>query len=48
MLQFINNKGKKVMELHDNGELNILNEDLKTSFSKEPLKTTEEQEKENE
>lgn len=29
MLKFFNKKGKKVMEMKDNGELNVLSEDLK-------------------
>ncbi|MEX3713410.1 hypothetical protein ABFV99_13480 [Cytobacillus horneckiae] len=38
MLNFINKKGKKVMELKDDGELNILNEELKKSFKVESIK----------
>lgn len=44
MLKFINKQGNKVMELKDNGELNVLNEELKASFelkNDKELKTKE-------
>ncbi|MES9681720.1 hypothetical protein ABWK22_02145 [Gottfriedia acidiceleris] len=47
MLKFINAQGKKVMEMTDNGEVNILNEDLKKSFSENSLKETKKEEKDN-
>lgn len=43
MLNFINKEGKKVMEMNDDGEVKVLHEKLKKSFSKE----TPEKEKEN-
>lgn len=38
MLKFIDKQGKKVMEMNDNGDVNVLSENLKISFSTEPLK----------
>ncbi|MEK1828891.1 hypothetical protein AAAC51_07020 [Priestia megaterium] len=32
MLNFINKEGKKVMEIHDNGETVVLVEDLKSHY----------------
>lgn len=47
MIKFFNKKGTKVMEMTDNGDVNILSEALKESFSTQaPLKETEEKENE--
>jgi len=35
MIKFVNKEGAKVLELNDNGELNILDNQLKESFNKE-------------
>lgn len=48
MLKFVDKQGNKVMELHDNGEVNILNEKLKKSFSETPEKEKEQEDAENE
>lgn len=49
MLNFIDKKGEKVMEVKDNGETIILNEALKQSFDeKKSLKEKEEEKKEDE
>ncbi|HDR4736904.1 TPA: hypothetical protein QCR36_003955 [Bacillus cereus] len=48
VLKFINNQGKKVMEMTDNGDVTILNEELKKSFSENSLQETKKEEKENE
>lgn len=47
MLKFINSQGKKVMEMTDNGDVTVLNEDLKKSFSENSLKESKKEEKEN-
>ena len=49
MIKFVNKKGIKVMEMTDNGDVNVLSNALKESFSsQEPLKEIETEEKENE
>lgn len=45
MLNFINKEGKKVMEIHDNGETVVLVEDLKKSLQASVENKTEENRK---
>lgn len=48
MIKFFNKKGTKVMEMNDNGDVNILSEALKESFSTQtPVQEAEEKENEN-
>lgn len=35
MLKFVNKHGNKVMEMKDNGEVTVLDKELKESFEKE-------------
>ena len=37
MIKFVNKKGTKVMEMTDNGDVNILSNALKESFSSQTL-----------
>lgn len=44
MLNFVNKKGQKVMEVKDNGDLKILDENLKKEFQlKEAVKDEQEE-----
>lgn len=47
MLKFINSQGKKVMEMSDNGDVTVLSEDLKKSFSDKSLEESKKKEKTN-
>lgn len=42
MLKILNNKGQKVIKISDNGDVNVLSEELKKEFLEEKVLTDEE------
>jgi hypothetical protein len=48
MLKFFNKEGKKVMEMNDAGNVDVLSEELKNSFNEEKPLPKKKEDQENE